>query len=457
MQIRKINPENDWHLSSWKSHSIKQQPKWPNRDKYKAVIHNISKMPQLVSAGEIMQLKQRLREVERGESFILQGGDCAETFKNFKSEIIKDQLKILLQMASVISYGASINILKIGRIAGQFAKPRTKEFEIISGKECYTYRGDAINSIEPNYEARIPQPERLMIAYNHSASTLNLLRAFIGGGFTDLRLAKEWNLGFMENSDQWKRYRVLADKIIDSINFIKAIENDSNLNSKLKKFNEFYISHEGLILDYEQALTRFDRATNKWYACSSHMLWIGNRTRDLNHAHAEFLSGVENPIGIKIGPGTDIDETVKLVQKLNPNNEHGKIILITRIGSEKINDELPRLIDRMSKESLNMIWVCDPMHGNTFKTQDGIKTRDFNTILKEIRSFFRIHYTLGTVPGGIHFELTGENVTECLGGAKNISAKELKYRYETACDPRMNNDQSLEMAFLINDLITNKK
>tara|TARA_B100001250_G_C19773814_1_gene778573 strand:+ start:295 stop:1662 length:1368 start_codon:yes stop_codon:yes gene_type:complete len=454
MQTKLIEQIKGWTPSSWKNYNINQQPEWPNLDKYNDIINKLSKMPQLISGGEIVQLKNRLKEVEKGESFILQGGDCAETFTNFKSNIIKDQLKILLQMASVISYGASTNILKIGRIAGQFAKPRTNDFEIINGKKCYTYRGDAVNSIKQDYLSRIPDPERLLVAYNHSVGTLNLIRGFIEGGFTDISLAKEWNLEFMKNSDQGKKYQELSNKIIESINFIKAIQNEDNINTKLKKFNEFYISHEGLLLDYEQALTRYDSASSKWYASSSHMLWVGNRTNSIDGAHVEFLSGVANPIGVKIGPGTNPDYLIDLVMKLNPLGEHGKIILIIRIGADRIDKELPFLINAVASTALPVIWVCDPMHGNTFKTDEGIKTRDFNTILKEIKAFFRIHYSLGTIPGGIHFELTGENVTECIGGSKNISTTELKKRYETACDPRMNNDQSLEMAFLVNQLLT---
>ena len=442
----------EWTLESWRKFVAEQQPNWTDNELVQKVINEISSYPPLVFAGEVRTLKQHLADAAQGNGFLIQGGDCAETFNDFKADSIRDKLKILLQMSVVLTYGASCNVIKVGRIAGQFAKPRSSDTETRGEYTFPSYRGDAVNELEFSEVARQPNPKRLLKTYNQSAATLNLLRAFTLGGFADLNKVHLWNQEFIASSSQGKKYQKIASSIDDALKFMRAVGISSDKYSSLR-MAELYTSHEALLLGYEQALTRKDSISGDWYDCSAHFLWIGNRTRQIDGAHVEFLSGVKNPIGIKVGPSLTPDELVALAKKLNPENEFGRLTIISRMGADKINDYLPQLIKGATSEKLNLLWICDPMHGNTYKTENGFKTRHFNTILKEIQQFFAIHNELGTIPGGVHFELTGDNVTECVGGAQEISDNDLNERYETACDPRLNNEQSLELAFLITELL----
>ena len=446
----------EWTLESWKKFIAEQQPNWTDNQLVQKVNNEISLYPPLVFSGEVRTLKQNLADAAQGNGFLIQGGDCAETFNDFKADSIRDKLKILLQMSVVLTYGASCNVIKVGRIAGQFAKPRSSDTETRGEQTLPSYRGDAVNGIEFTDDARQPNPKRLLKTYNQSAATLNLLRAFTLGGFADLNKVQLWNQEFISTSSQGKKYQKIATSIDDALQFMNAVGISSDRYASLR-MAELYTSHEALLLGYEQALTRKDSISGDWYDCSAHFLWIGNRTRQIDGAHVEFLSGVKNPIGIKAGPSLTPDELVALAHKLNPENEFGRLTVITRMGADKINDYLPQLINRATSENLNLLWICDPMHGNTYKTETGYKTRHFNTILKEIQQFFAIHQELSTIPGGVHFELTGHNVTECLGGAQEIRDNDLKERYETACDPRLNNEQSLELAFLITELLRKEK
>ena len=446
----------EWTLESWKKFIAEQQPNWTDKQLVQKVNNEISLYPPLVFSGEVRTLRQNLADAAQGNGFLIQGGDCAETFNDFKADSIRDKLKILLQMSVVLTYGASCNVIKVGRIAGQFAKPRSSDTETRGEQTLPSYRGDAVNGIEFTDEARQPNPKRLLKTYNQSAATLNLLRAFTLGGFADLNKVQLWNQEFISTSSQGKKYQKIATSIDDALQFMNAVGISSDRYASLR-MAELYTSHEALLLGYEQALTRKDSISGDWYDCSAHFLWIGNRTRQIDGAHVEFLSGVKNPIGIKAGPSLTPDELVALAHKLNPENEFGRLTVITRMGADKINDYLPQLINRATSENLNLLWICDPMHGNTYKTETGYKTRHFNTILKEIQQFFAIHQELSTIPGGVHFELTGHNVTECLGGAQEIRDNDLKERYETACDPRLNNEQSLELAFLITELLRKEK
>ena len=445
-----------WDLSSWQKFHAEQQPQWKDESLYNKVINEISQYPPLVFAGEVQKLKKHLADAAQGNGFLIQGGDCAETFNDFKANSIRDKLKILLQMSVVLTYGASCNVVKVGRIAGQFAKPRSSKNENRNNIELPSYRGDAVNDIEFNETSRMANPKRLLKVYNQSASTLNLLRAFTLGGFADLNKVHLWNQEFITSSASGEKYKKIASSIDYALKFMNAVGITSDNHSHLR-MADLYTSHEALLLGYEQALTRQDSISGDWYNCSAHFLWIGDRTRQIDGSHVEFLSGVKNPIGIKAGPSLTPIELVKLSRKLNPENEYGRLSVITRMGAESISEHLPPLIEEAKKEGLKLLWVCDPMHGNTYKTDLGFKTRHFDTILKEIQQFFAIHNELGTVPGGVHFELTGDNVTECLGGAQDISDFDLKERYETACDPRLNNEQSLELAFLITELLRNNK
>ncbi|SVB42649.1 uncharacterized protein METZ01_LOCUS195503 [marine metagenome] len=445
---------NSWSPESWQEFAAAQQPNWGKIDEYSKVISEISNYPPLVFAGEVRDLKQQLSDAAQGNGFLIQGGDCAETFTDFNADSIRDKLKILLQMSVVLTYGASCNIVKLGRIAGQFAKPRSSNTEIRDGIELLSYRGDAVNDIEFNEKSRTPNPKRLLRTYNQSAATLNLLRAFTTGGFADLNKVHIWNQEFISTSPQGKRYEKIAKSIDDALIFMQAIGISSENTSALK-LTEFFTSHEALLLGYEHSLTRQDSLTEKWYDCSAHFLWIGDRTRQLNGAHVEFLSGVDNPIGVKVGPSIIENDLLSLCEKLNPNNEWGRLTFIIRMGVDNIRNMLPSLIKMINESGHRVLWGCDPMHGNTYKSETGYKTRHFDTILEELEHFFAIHHAEGTIPGGVHFELTGDNVTECLGGAREISDKDLESRYETACDPRLNNEQSLELAFLLTDLLRN--
>ena len=443
-----------WTPDSWKILPAEQQPDWEKSEAYSKVISEISGYPPLVFAGEVMALKQQLGDAAQGNGFLIQGGDCAETFDDFRADSIRDKLKILLQMSVVLTYGASCNVVKLGRIAGQFAKPRSANTETRDGIELPSYRGDAVNDINFNEDSRKQNPKRLLRTYNQSAATLNLLRAFTTGGFADLNKVHVWNQEFIAQSPQGKRYEEIATSIDDALIFMKAVGINSDNTSALK-LAEFFTSHEALLLGYEHALTRQDSLTGKWYNCSAHFLWIGDRTRQPNGAHVEFLSGVDNPIGIKVGPTINEEELITLCEKLNPENEWGKLTLISRMGADTVRSKLPPLIKTIKESGQKVLWVCDPMHGNTYKTDNGYKTRHFDTILEELEHFFAIHRAEETIPGGVHFELTGDNVTECLGGAREISDSDLNSRYETACDPRLNNEQSLELAFLVTDLLRN--
>jgi 3-deoxy-7-phosphoheptulonate synthase len=443
-----------WTPDSWKKLPAEQQPDWEKSEDYTKVISEISGYPPLVFAGEVRALKQQLGDAAQGNGFLIQGGDCAETFDDFRADSIRDKLKILLQMSVVLTYGASCNVVKLGRIAGQFAKPRSANTETRDGIELPSYRGDAVNDINFNEKSRKQNPKRLLRTYNQSAATLNLLRAFTTGGFADLNKVHMWNQEFIAQSPQGKRYEEIANSIDDALTFMKAVGITSDNTSALK-LAEFFTSHEALLLGYEHALTRQDSLTEKWYNCSAHFLWIGDRTRQLDGAHVEFLSGVDNPIGIKVGPTIIKEELISLCEKLNPENEWGRLTLIIRMGADTVRSKLPPLIKAIQENGKKVLWVCDPMHGNTYKTENGYKTRHFDTILEELEHFFAIHRAERTIPGGVHFELTGDNVTECLGGAREISDSDLNSRYETACDPRLNNEQSLELAFLVTDLLRN--
>ncbi len=445
-----------WTPDSWKILPAEQQPDWEKSEVYSKVISEISGYPPLVFAGEVRALKQQLGDAAQGNGFLIQGGDCAETFDDFRADSIRDKLKILLQMSVVLTYGASCNVVKLGRIAGQFAKPRSANTETRDGIELPSYRGDAVNDINFNEDSRKQNPKRLLRTYNQSAATLNLLRAFTTGGFADLNKVHVWNQEFIAQSPQGKRYEEIANSIDDALIFMKAVGINSDNTSALK-LAEFFTSHEALLLGYEHALTRQDSLTGKWYNCSAHFLWIGDRTRQPNGAHVEFLSGVDNPIGIKVGPTINEEELITLCEKLNPENEWGKLTLISRMGADTVRSKLPPLIKTIKESGQKVLWVCDPMHGNTYKTDNGYKTRHFDTILEELEHFFAIHHAEETIPGGVHFELTGDNVTECLGGAREISDSDLNSRYETACDPRLNNEQSLELAFLVTDLLRNRR
>ena len=441
-----------WSLESWKNYILDQAPGWEDNKDLKNTTKEIKNKPPIVFKDEIKLLKKRLSKVHNGNYFIIQGGDCAETFSDFNGELIKNKLNILLQMSVLLSYKTSLKTIRIGRIAGQFAKPRTSPTEIFNNIEFPSYRGDAINSLDCNLKSRTPDPLRMLEAYNQSVYTLNLIRSIINSGYTNILNANEWDLDFIKQSPHVREYNKIITKIQDTLSFIKTVDRKSE-NIKNVELYEFFTSHEGLILEYEQALTKFDPLEKKYYDYSGHMIWVGDRTRSINGSHIEFVSGIENPIGIKLGPSIDKYELIDIIKKINPNNEKGKILLITRFGEQSIEQNLPEIIQLVKKYKLNVIWMCDPMHGNTFKNDQGVKTRHFNTIIKEIELFMNIHKKMQSIPGGIHIEFTSENVTECLGGFQNIDNNELLNRYETACDPRLNNQQSLELIFKLNDLI----
>jgi 3-deoxy-7-phosphoheptulonate synthase len=441
-----------WTPSSWRQLTAAQQPVWPDEDALKRTLVELSSQPPLVFAGEAQRLHGSLASVSRGEAFLLQGGDCAETFAAFSADAIRDKLKILLQMAVVLTYGAQMPVVKVGRIAGQFAKPRSASLETRGDRTLPTYRGDAVNDLSFSEEAREPDPTRLERVYHQSAATLNLLRAFTRGGFADLEKVHLWNQEFVRDSRQGQRYAAVADEITRALNFLRAcgidVANDPTFHTV-----DFWTSHEALLLGYEEALTRRDSLTGEWYDCSAHMLWIGERTRDPDGAHVHFLSGVQNPVGVKLGPTATADEVVALAARLNPDNEPGRLTLIVRMGAAQAPRRLPELIGDVTRHNIEAVWSCDPMHGNTFVSETGYKTRRFTDVLDELRTFFGVHEQEGTVPGGVHIELTGEDVTECLGGAQEIVDAHLSQRYESACDPRLNNQQSLELAFLLAEML----
>ena len=443
-----------WKPNSWRNYPVVQMPTYPDESKVNSVEAKLSFKPPLVFAGEVQALKKSLALAEKGNAFILQGGDCAESFSQFSANGIRDTFKVLLQMAVILTYGSSIPIIKIGRIAGQFAKPRSSDVEIIDGIELPSYRGDMINDMEFNKTARQPDPQRLIDGYEQSAATLNLIRAFAQGGMANLEKVHEWTLGFLNNTPETDKYREIANRISESLNFMKACGLTASSVPQLRE-TDFFTSHEALLLNYEEALTREDTITAEkgWYATSAHLLWVGDRTRQFDHGHIEYLSGIQNPVGIKCGPSLEKDDLIRLLDKVNPNNESGKVVLICRMGSEKVNEHLPKLIKNIKANGKNVTWCCDPMHGNTIKASNGYKTRRVAEILNEVNNFFLVHKSEGTLPGGVHFEMTGSNVTECLGGANEVKESDLGSRYHTHCDPRLNGSQSLELAFLVSDLI----
>ncbi|WP_392386952.1 class II 3-deoxy-7-phosphoheptulonate synthase [Marinomonas primoryensis] len=440
-----------WELTSWKEKTALQQPVYPSAEHLAQVEATLGKMPPLVFAGEARQLKKALAQVANGQSFLLQGGDCAESFAEFHANNIRDTFKVMLQMSVVLTYAGKCPVVKVGRMAGQFAKPRSAGLEVIDGVELPSYRGDIINGIDFNEKARIPDPERLVQVYNQSASTMNLLRAFAQGGFADLHQVHQWNLDFLNTSPAGSRFHSVAGKIDDALQFMEACGIGPGL-AQLKE-TEFYTSHEALLLPYEQALTRQDSLTGDWFDCSAHMLWIGDRTRQLDGAHVEFLRGVQNPIGVKAGPSMDPEDLVRLCDVLNPENEPGRLNVIVRMGADKVESGMPKLIQAIQKEGKNVVWSSDPMHGNTVKASTGYKTRRVDDILREVQQFFQVHSAEGSYAGGVHFEMTGQNVTECVGGAFEVTEADLADRYHTHCDPRLNADQSLELAFMISETL----
>ena len=440
-----------WNKDSWRSLPIKQQPTYSDLDELKKTEIRLSTLPPLVFAGEVRSLKKELANASLGKSFLLQGGDCAESFANYRADNIKNMFKVILQMSAVLTFAGSFPIVKVGRIAGQFAKPRSSDFEEINGVKLPSYRGDIVNDLEFTKEAREPRPEKLIQAYYQSATTLNLLRAFARGGLANLHEIHKWNLGFAKAAEIETKFSNLVSEITRALDFMEAC----GIDPEAQAINEtrFYTSHEALLLPYEEALTRIDSTSGDWYDCSAHMLWIGERTRGLNEAHVNFLSGVKNPVGVKIGPTATPDEVLGLCEKLNPENEAGRLNLIVRMGADKIESNLPKLLRAVKNEGKIVLWSSDPMHGNTFKTTNNYKTRAFDKILKEVKSFFEIHKSEGTYPGGIHLEMSGDDVTECTGGFFNVKEETLAKRYETQCDPRLNANQALELAFLVTDLL----
>ncbi|WP_085308780.1 class II 3-deoxy-7-phosphoheptulonate synthase [Planktotalea arctica] len=438
---------SDWQKSDWRTKPRVQMPEYTDAAALSAVEGQLSAYPPLVFAGEARKLKKQLGAAARGEAFLLQGGDCAESFEQFSADGIRDTFKVMLQMAMVLTFGAKVPVVKVGRMAGQFAKPRSANTETINGLELPSYRGDIINELAFTPEARLPDPKKMLQAYTQAAATLNLLRAFSTGGYADVHQVHSWTLGFTEG-EKAAKYRELANRISDALDFMKAAGLDSEHEPSLQTV-DFYTSHESLLLEYEEALCRLDSTSGKWLAGSGHMIWIGDRTRQPDGAHVEFACGVLNPIGLKCGPTTTADDLKVLMAKLNPENEAGRLTLIARFGAGNVGEHLPRLIKAVNEEGANVLWTCDPMHGNTIKSSTGYKTRPFESVLREVREFFGVHGAEGTIPGGVHFEMTGQDVTECTGGVRAVSDEDLSDRYHTACDPRLNASQSLELAFLV--------
>ncbi|MFD1911944.1 class II 3-deoxy-7-phosphoheptulonate synthase [Halodurantibacterium flavum] len=436
-----------WSKSDWRAKPRVQMPDYTDKAALNAVEAQLAKYPPLVFAGEARKLRRQLGEVAQGKAFLLQGGDCAESFAEFTADTIRDTFKVMLQMAVVLTYGAKVPVVKVGRMAGQFAKPRSAATETAGGVELPSYRGDIINGFEFTPEARIPDPQRMLQAYTQAAATLNLLRAFSTGGFADIHRVHSWTLGFTEG-EKAERYRDLSNRIADALDFMDAAGVNAETAHELGTVN-FYTSHEALLLEYEEALCRIDSTTGLPVAGSGHMIWIGDRTRQPDGAHVEFCRGVQNPIGLKCGPSLQADDLKRLIERLNPENEAGRLTLIARFGAGTVGDHLPRLIRTVQDLGANVVWTCDPMHGNTIKSASGYKTRPFESVLREVREFFAVHKAEGTVAGGVHFEMTGQDVTECTGGVRAVTDENLSDRYHTACDPRLNASQALELAFLI--------
>jgi 3-deoxy-7-phosphoheptulonate synthase len=426
-----------------------QQPTYPDRGAVDAAVARLRTVPPLVFAGECDELKNKLAAVARGESFLLQGGDCAETFAGVTADNVRNKLRVLLQMAVVLTYAASVPVVKLGRIAGQYAKPRSSDLETRDGVTLPAYRGDAVNGYDFTAESRVPDPQRLVDVYNSSAATLNLVRAFVTGGYADLRQVHAWNTDFVRESPVGQRYEQVAAEIERALTFMQAIGADPDEFHRV----DFHSSHEALVLEYEHAMTRIDSRTNTPYDVSGHFVWIGERTRQLDNAHVELLSHIRNPIGVKLGPTTTADDALALAAKLNPLNEPGRLTFITRFGADKIRDGLPPLLEKVAASGIDVAWVCDPMHGNTFEASSGYKTRRFDDVIEEVQGFFDVHRSLGTWPGGVHVELTGDDVTECVGGGEELLEIDLGNRYESVCDPRLNRVQSLELAFLVAEML----
>ena len=444
-----------WNKTGWRNKERIQMPDYIDTDALNAVESRLSSYPPLVFAGEARSLKAKLAAASRGEAFLLQGGDCAESFDEFNADMLRDTYKVMLQMAVVLTFGAKVPVVKIGRVAGQFAKPRSAATETIDGIELPSYRGDIINGLDFTEKARVPNPENMLRAYTQSAASLNLLRAFSQGGFADIHHVQEWNLGFANAAGSAQKYKDLAKRISDALDFMTAAGINSDSTDSLRTVN-FYTSHEALLLEYEEALCRVDSTTNLPVAGSGHMIWIGDRTRQPDGAHVEFCRGVQNPIGLKCGPTISNDDLMRLIDKLKPENEEGRLTLIARFGAGNVGDHLPGLINAVKSEGRNVLWTCDAMHGNTIKSSSGYKTRPFESVLREVQEFFAIHKAEGTVPGGVHFEMTGKDVTECTGGVRAVTDEYLSSRYHTACDPRLNASQALELAFLVSELLESR-
>ncbi len=444
-----------WTKSTWRDRPRIQMPDYPDAAKLGTVEAQLQQYPPLVFAGEVRALKRKLCAAAKGEAFLLQGGDCAESFSEFSADSIRDTFKVMLQMAMVLTYGAKVPVVKVGRMAGQFAKPRSAPTEVIGGQELPSYRGDIINGFDFTAEARIPDPSRMLQAYTQAAAGLNLLRAFSKGGYADMHRVHAWTLGFAEG-EKAERYREMTDRITDTLDFLTAAGITSE-NSKELSSVDFYTSHEALLLEYEEALARIDSTSGLPVAGSGHFIWIGDRTRQPDGAHVEFCRGVQNPVGLKCGPSITPDDLKRLMATLNPENEAGRLTLIARFGAGQVGDHLPRLIRAVEEEGANVLWTCDPMHGNTIKSSSGYKTRPFDSVLREVCEFFAIHNAEGTIPGGVHFEMTGKDVTECTGGLRAVSDEDLSQRYHTACDPRLNASQSLELAFLVSEELVGRR
>lgn len=440
-----------WSPNSWRAKPIKQVPAYPDLAALKTTEAQLATYPPLVFAGEARKLKKQLAAVAAGDAFLLQGGDCAESFAEHGADNIRDFFRVFLQMSVVLTFAGAQPVVKVGRVAGQFAKPRSSDNETKAGVTLPSYRGDIINGIEFDAKSRIPDPARQEMAYRQSAATLNLLRAFAQGGYASLENVHRWMLGFVADSPQGEKYESLANRITETMEFMRAVGITSETNFALRE-TDFYTSHEALLLGYEEALTRVDSTSGDWYATSGHMIWIGDRTRQPDHAHVEYCRGIKNPLGLKCGPSLTPDGLLELIDLLNPENEPGRLTLIARFGSDKVAEHLPKLVRAVQKEGRSVVWSSDPMHGNTIEAA-GYKTRPFDRILKEVQTFFEVHRAEGTHPGGIHVEMTGKNVTECTGGARAITAEDLQDRYHTHCDPRLNADQAIELAFLVSDLL----
>ena len=445
-----------WSPDSWGDLPIKQVPDYPDQRALQDVEAKLATFPPLLFAGEARDLKKRLADVAEGRRFLLQGGDCAESFAEHGPDHIRDFLRVFLQMAVVLTYAGGSPVVKVGRLAGQFAKPRSKPTEKRGDVELPSYRGDIINGMDFTQEARIPDPDRMLQAYRQAAATANLIRAFVLGGYADLERVHQWNLSFVQDSPQGHRYEELANNITESLSFMRAIGITADNTPQLRQ-THFFTSHEALLLGYEQALTRLDSTSGEWYATSGHMVWVGDRTRQPDHAHIEYVRGIKNPIGLKCGPTLEPDELLQLIDIIDPDNEPGRLTLISRFGAGNVEKYLPKLLRAVKREGRTVVWACDPMHGNTISSDSGYKTRPFDRILSEVQDFFAAHRAEGTHPGGIHVEMTGDNVTECTGGAVAISDADLSDRYHTHCDPRLNADQSLELAFLVAELMQKER